>query len=216
MFRTLAISAGLVGLMGSGAAMALESSATTDLNLRQGPGPQYAIVGVIPAGATVEVEGCVDAASWCQVSYDGNVGWSFGDYLTTTVGEEPMILTLDRTKTQVKTVVYQENKDAAAAAGGTMGAIAGALIAGPAGAAVGAVAGATAGGTSAPDATVTTYVTEHPVDYVYLDGEVVVGAGVPDTVTIHPVPESDYSYAYINGVPVVINNADHSIVYIVR
>ncbi|MCY1126565.1 SH3 domain-containing protein [Frigidibacter sp. RF13] len=216
MFKKLVISAGIVGLMGSGAAMAMESAATTDLNLRQGPGPQYAIVGVIPAGAAVEVEGCVDAANWCQVTYEGNTGWSFGDYLTTKVGEEPMILTMDRTKTQVKTVVYEENKDAAAAAGGTMGAIADALIAGPAGAAVGMVAGAAAGGESAPDTKVTTYVTENPVDYIYLDGEVVVGAGVPDTVTVYPVPESEYSYAYINGVPVVINNADHSIVYIVR
>ncbi|MCU9848891.1 DUF1236 domain-containing protein [Defluviimonas sp. WL0024] len=216
MFRTLAVTTGIVGLLGSGAAMAMESTATTDLNLRMGPGPNYIVSAVIPANATVEVEGCVDAANWCQVTFDGQTGWAYGDYLTTKVGEEMAVLTVDRAKTEVKTVVHEDTSERSAAIVGAMGAVAGALIAGPPGAAVGAVAGAATGGMADPGETVTTYVTEHPVEYVYLDGEVVVGAGIPETVTIHPVPESEYSYAYVNGVPVVLNSADRTIVHIVR
>jgi hypothetical protein len=97
-----------------------------------------------------------------------------------------------------------------------MGAVAGALIAGPGGAAVGAVTGAAAGGMADPGETVTTYVTENPVDYVFLDGEVVAGAGVPEAVVLYPVPDTQYTYAYINGVPVVINPVDRRVVQIVR
>lgn len=216
MIRTIAMTAGLVGVMGSTAAMALDASATTDLNLRAGPGPNYEIVGVIPSGATVAVEGCIEAANWCQVTHEGNSGWSFGDYLATKVGEEVAVVTLDRQKTQVKTVIYEDTSERSAAVVGGMGAVAGALIAGPVGAAVGLVAGAATGGIADPGETVTTYVTEHPVDQVYLDGEVVVGAGIPDVVTLQAVPDSEYSYAYINGVPVIVNNSDRTIVHIVR
>ncbi|SPH24194.1 hypothetical protein DEA8626_03243 [Defluviimonas aquaemixtae] len=216
MFRTFAAATGVAGLLASGAAMAMETTATTDLNLRAGPGPNYAVTGVIPAQAAVEVAGCIDAANWCQVSYDGQTGWSYGDYLATKVGDEIAYITVDRAKTQVKTVVHEDTSGQSAAIVGSMGAAAGALIAGPAGAAVGLAAGAVTGGVADPGRTVTTYVTEHPVDYVFLDGEVVVGAGVPETVEIYPVPESEFTYAYINGVPMVIDPADRSIVHIVR
>ena len=216
MLKSLGVTTTIAALLAAGTASAMETTTTTDLNMRMGPGPNYVVAGVIPAGAAVEVEGCLDAANWCQVTYDGQTGWSHGDYLTTKIGEEIAYLTVDRSKTQVKTIVHEDTSEQSAAIVGTMGAIAGALIAGPGGAAFGAVAGAAAGGTADPGETVTTYVTEHPVDYVYLDGEVVVGAGLPEAVELHPVPESDYSYAYVNGVPVVIDSTDRTIVHIVR
>jgi uncharacterized protein YraI len=216
MFRSLAAAGVAAVLVTSGAASALESAATTDLNLRSGPGPNYAVAGVIPAGTAVDVAGCLEAANWCQVVYNGQTGWSYGDYLTTTVGSEPVYLTVDRARTQVKTIVHEDTGEQSAAVVGSMGAVAGALIAGPGGAAVGAVTGAAAGGMADPGETVTTYVTENPVDYVFLDGEVVAGAGVPEAVVLYPVPDTQYTYAYINGVPVVINPVDRRVVQIVR
>ncbi|MEI2805831.1 DUF1236 domain-containing protein [Albidovulum sp.] len=216
MFRSLAAAGVAAVLVSSGPASALESATTTDLNLRSGPGPNYAVTGVIPGGTAVDVAGCIEAANWCQVSYNGQTGWSYGDYLTTAVGSEPVYLTVDRARTQVRTIVYDDTGEQSAAIVGSMGAVAGALIAGPGGAAVGAVSGAAAGGMADPGETVTTYVTANPVDYVFLDGEVVAGAGVPETVVLYPVPESQYSYAYINGVPVVINPVDRRVVRIVR
>jgi hypothetical protein len=81
---------------------------------------------------------------------------------------------------------------------------------------VGGILGAGTGEALAVDETVVTYVQTNPVEQVYLDGEVVVGAGLPETVTLVPVPESEYSYVYVNGVPVVVDSTERKVVYIVR
>jgi uncharacterized protein YraI len=133
MFRSLAAAGVAAVLVSSGPASALESATTTDLNLRSGPGPNYAVTGVIPGGTAVDVAGCIEAANWCQVSYNGQTGWSYGDYLTTAVGSEPVYLTVDRARTQVRTIVYDDTGEQSAAIVGSMGAVAGALIAGPGG-----------------------------------------------------------------------------------
>ena len=106
-----------------------------------------------------------------------------------------------------------------ASVGGVTGAAMGALVAGP----IGAVAGAALGGTSGaaateePDAQVTTYVTQNTVDPVYLEGEVVPGAGIPEDVTLYDIPEYPaYRYAQINGQTVLVNPNDRQIVYIYR
>ncbi len=58
--------------------------------------------------------------------------------------------------------------------------------------------------------------TSNPMEPVYLEGEVVVGAQVPDTVVVQPIPEYEYEYVYINGQPVLIEPASREIVYIFR
>jgi hypothetical protein len=90
------------------------------------------------------------------------------------------------------------------------------MIAGPVGAVVGGILGAATGSALAPDPTVISYVTAKPLDEVYLDGEVVVGAEIPDTVTLVQVPDSEYSYAYINGARVLVAPGKRLVVYIVR
>jgi hypothetical protein len=99
--------------------------------------------------------------------------------------------------------------------------VAGALIAGPVGAAVGGAAGLATGGTieaitEPPPPPVRQYVVSNPVDPVYLEGEVVVGAGVPDTVELRPVPDYQYRYVDINGQPVLVDPQTRRIVYVVR
>lgn len=56
--------------------------ATTELNLRSGPGTEHHPVAVIPARAEVEVHACLDGRVWCQVSYGGTVGYASDRYLT--------------------------------------------------------------------------------------------------------------------------------------
>jgi hypothetical protein len=46
---------------------------STNVNLRQGPGTTYTIVGKIPAGAPVEVDNC--DGQWCQVTFQGQHGY---------------------------------------------------------------------------------------------------------------------------------------------
>lgn len=203
-------------LLSSAAYAQTSVSAWTDLNLRAGPGPQYAILGVIPANGEVMVEGCLEAASWCKVNHAGMDGWASGDYLTTVVDETPVAIYANRTKVPVKTVIYSDTSAESTAAGGATGAIAGALIAGPVGAVAGAIMGAGAGAAMDPGPTVTTYVRENPREVIYVDGEVVVGAGIPETVTLTEIPDSTFSYAYINGVPVIVERQGRRIVQIIR
>ena len=55
---------------------------TTSLNMRAGPGVNYARVGVIPAGRAVRVWGCARRGRWCEVSYRRHSGWVSSAYLT--------------------------------------------------------------------------------------------------------------------------------------
>lgn len=205
-----------LALLSSTAYAQTTAAAWTDLNLRSGPGPQFEIIGVIPASGEVMVEGCLETASWCRVTHDGVEGWASGDYLTTMVEEAPIAIYPNRETVPVGTIVYTDTTGDSAAAGGFTGAVAGALIAGPVGAVVGAVLGAGAGVAVDPGPNVTAYVQANPQEVIYLDGEVVVGAGVPETVTLSEVPDSTYSYAYINGVPVIVERDGRRIVQIIR
>ncbi len=197
-------------------------TATTDLNVRSGPGPQYPIVGSITGNGEATLHGCLENSKWCQVSAAGAEGWAYSDYLVADNAGAQVIVT-ERPPEMVPVTTYEEDtaSGAGAVSGAATGAIAGALIGGPIGAAVGGVAGAATGGLTEglltdPDPQLRTYVLENEVEPIYLEGEVVVGAGVPETVEIREIPEYDYRYAYINGQPVVIEPESRRIVYIVR
>jgi hypothetical protein len=203
-------------LLASTAFAQTTATATTDLNLRSGPGPTHEILGVIPADGSVTVDGCVGEAEWCRVTHDGTEGWAFGAYLQTEIDAEPLVLTAPAARTEIR-VIEERETGGATGAGGVVGAVAGAIIAGPPGALLGAAAGMSAGSAvEPPSTTVTTYVRENPVDTIYLDGEVVVGAELPDTVTLQPVPESDLTYTYVNQVPVIVEPGARRIIYIPR
>ncbi len=199
-------------LLASSAYSETTATAFTDLNLRSGPAVSYEIIGVIPTSQAVTVDGCLEASNWCRVSYDGMSGWASGDYLTAMV-EAPIYA--NRERLAVETVTYESNQDATVG-GGVTGAIAGGLVGGPVGALVGAAVGLGIGAAITPEERVTTYVMENPVDPIYLDGEIVVGAGIPEAVTLTEVPESEYYYAYVNGARVLVERERRRIVYIVR
>lgn len=201
-----------VMLLSSSAFAETSATAFTDLNLRAGPDVSYEIIGVIPAAQAVAVDGCLAESNWCRVTYSDMNGWASGDYLTTMI-ETPIYAS--REQLSVPTVTYEKNPDATIG-GGMAGGIAGALIGGPVGAVIGAAIGMGVGTAVAPEKRVTTYVVENPVEPIYLDGEVVVGAGIPETVTLAEVPESDYYYAYVNGARVLVEREQRRIVYIVR
>jgi len=216
MFTKTLLSLSTAAALFAGAALAdTDATAWTDLNIRSGPGPLYSIVGVIPANGAVTVQGCLADASWCTVTHEGVSGWASGNYMTANIENAPVALASGDERVVLNTVTF-DNADASAAGGLASGAIAGALIAGPPGAVVGGILGAGAGSAVAPDGTIITYVQSNPVEQIYLDGEVVVGAGIPETVVLTPVPDSEYSYVYVNGVPVLVEANDRTVIYIVR
>jgi uncharacterized protein YraI len=54
------------------------------LNLRAGPGTDYAILAGMPQNAPLPIVGRnPQADAWWQVSYQGQIGWASGDYLRT-------------------------------------------------------------------------------------------------------------------------------------
>lgn len=211
-----------IGLSGLALAQSSTATATTELNIRSGPGPHFPSVGFIAAGGSASVEGCLEASKWCQVTADGVSGWSYSDYLTADVSGSIMVLTDRSPAAGIATVTYQDDGSAAggAVAGAATGAVVGALVGGPVGAivggAVGTSGGATAGAIIDPPEVARTYVTANPIDPVYLDGEVVIGAGVPETVALQAIPDYDYEYVYINGQPVLVDPGSRRIVYVVR
>lgn len=218
------LASSLVALTALAGAASAQTAATvsTDLNVRSGPGVQHPVIGAIATGDDVSVIGCIDSANWCQVTSGALEGWAYGDYLNVSAGDEIVSLYPNRQTLGVTIVEAPADAPSAGqntAVGGLGGAAMGALIGGP----VGAVAGAAIGGASGAAATeepapeVTTYVTSNAVEPVYLDGEVVLGAGVPEPVTIYEIPDQPaYRYAQINGQTVLVSPESRQILYIYR
>lgn len=157
------------------------------------------------------VNGCLEGSKWCTVTHNGAEGWVYSDYLTADVSGSAVVLTEGYADVGVPVGTYEDSGvGEGAAAGAATGAVAGALIAGSIGAAVGVAAGAAAGGTAGavidPPAEVRTYVTSNPVDPAYLEGEVVVGAGLPATVELREVPNYEHRYVYVDGQPVLVES----------
>ena len=209
----------------------LTATVELDLNMRAGPGPTYPVVTVIPANDSVVIYGCNDPLTWCDVAYGDFRGWAYAEYLIYQTAPIPQAPTPPppvvfepetywNTYYQTQPFYPQRDQWIGGGAGAAGGAIIGALIFGPVGAAVGAVAGAAAGAAVGeavtPPETVVTYVTQQQPQPVYLEGAVVVGAGVPTAVTLQPIPDYQYSYAYINGQWVLVEPTTRQIVYIFR
>lgn len=132
--------------------------ATADLNMRAGPGSSEAVVSVIPSNQPVNIHNCTETMGWCQVSFGGQTGWAYSQYLAVDMGGQrvsvrdagPQIMTGGQYDAQVTGTVAAQPPAAGAgvATGALGGAATGAIVGGPVGAAVGGVAGATLGGAS--------------------------------------------------------------------
>ncbi|MQW04201.1 DUF1236 domain-containing protein [Sinorhizobium meliloti] len=177
-----------------------EMSATTltDLNVRAGPGPQYPAVGVATRGSAAVLDGCMEGSNWCRIDVNGLRGWAYARYLATDMGGTTAIIQKRRTELSVPTVAYE---------GETVVAPSEPLeLVGP----VEEVEAVT------PPPTVRTYITENPVDTVYVEGEAVVGATLPNTVAVQPIPDYEYQYVTINGQPVLVDPGTRRVVYVYR
>lgn len=176
-------------------------SAATDLNVRAGPGPQYPVIGVIDAGQSTVLRGCLENSKWCSISDSGGEGWVYADYLVGDFGGQDIVLSQRPAGSDVVVV----DPPAAGGAGDVViDDTTGAIIAGAAGPAI------------EPPGEVRSYVTSHRIEPVYLDGEVVVGGSLPDTVDLTEIPDYEYRYVYVNGQPVLVEPSSRRIVDVVR
>ncbi|SMX36668.1 DUF1236 domain-containing protein [Maliponia aquimaris] len=205
-----------IALTTAGAAQAAVGYAVTDLNLRAGPGPQYEVLGVIDAEAATDVVGCLPEANWCKVIHDGQEGWAYGDYLTASL-VAPLPIYDPASELQVGTVTYTTGGEEGAAVGALTGAVAGAaLLGGPLAIVGGAMLGGGLGASADVEERTITYIHENPLDPVYAEGEVVVGATLEGEAELVPIPDSDYAYIALNNTVTVVDPDTRRIVYILR
>jgi len=63
------------------AVFAADGYVVGNVNLRAGPDSGYPAVRMLPAGAPVAIQGCLDDWSWCDVVAFGDRGWVAGNFL---------------------------------------------------------------------------------------------------------------------------------------
>lgn len=68
-------------LAGAAAANAAPGYSTANVNMRAGPDIDFPRVDLIPEGTPVDIRGCLDDESWCDVVWGGNRGWVISEYL---------------------------------------------------------------------------------------------------------------------------------------
>jgi uncharacterized protein YraI len=81
MRKLLTVGLAAVLLAVSFATSAQDAFTTRTVNVRAGPDTSYPPVAVLGAGAPVQVMGCLDDWSWCDVAFSDNRGWLYAPYL---------------------------------------------------------------------------------------------------------------------------------------
>jgi uncharacterized protein YraI len=71
----------LLTLGASAAALAAPANITANAHLRAGPSVEYPVVALLPPGAPVQVYGCEQEYTWCDIQAGPDRGWVAGAYL---------------------------------------------------------------------------------------------------------------------------------------
>lgn len=195
--RTLLLSAiagTLVAMSGAAWADTLVS-ADRDLNMRAGPGSRYPVMGVLAAGQTAVLDGCLQGSKWCAVGNADNRAWINSDYVTSEFSGRRVLLT-ERPVDSGVTVIE------------TPGAVMDDELS------TGSIIQDDDADMPVPPMEVRSYVRTNAVDPIYIQDEVRTGATLPDTVILREVPGYDYRYAYVNGEPVIVSPSSRHIVYV--
>jgi hypothetical protein len=228
--------AAVVALLFTGAASAaISATATTDLNMRSGPGPNFAVMHVIGANDAVIIDACIIGSRWCMVTHGGMQGWAYSDYLAAPFNGTPVVIGVNTVALGLSTLSVDALPQVAVAA--TAPAASAAIVA-PAPAARSTVVIAPAPA-AAPPTTLTvgavapiapapvivanpivpplfvrTFIASSPLPSFALSAPIFVGATLPAEVTLVEVPSYQYAYAYVNGQAVLVDTNTRQIVYI--
>src|ERR1700726_1827428 len=64
------------------ATSAQDAFTTRTVNVRAGPDTSYPAVAILGGGVPVQVMGCLDDWSWCDVAFEDNRGWIYSPDIT--------------------------------------------------------------------------------------------------------------------------------------
>lgn len=174
-------------------------SAVADLNVRSGPGPQYPVIGVLKVGQPATLTGCLENSKWCTIAESDGQGWVYSDYVTAEFGSTRVIVTQRPADAGIAVVPPPSDLDRY-----------------PSSYTSAIIPGEPIDVIDAPPEVVRTYISDHTLEPVYLEGEVVAGSTLPDSVMLGEIPEYDYRYVYVNGQPALVDPVTRRIVYVVR
>jgi uncharacterized protein YraI len=73
-------------------AYAAEGYLVADISLQSGPDSEYPPITDLAAGTPVDVQGCIDGYSWCDVIVGDDRGWVPGTYLEEEYDNQPVFL----------------------------------------------------------------------------------------------------------------------------
>ncbi len=74
------------------AAFANDGYVVADISLQAGPDTDYPPIENLSAGTEVDVQGCVEGFSWCDVIVGGDRGWVPGSFVETEYDNQPVFL----------------------------------------------------------------------------------------------------------------------------
>lgn len=199
--------------------------ATTDLNLRSGPGPEQPVIGHIKARQKANIVGCIEGSLWCQVDFRGKTGWAYSQYMTLQAGGGRIVVREPANVASVPVVTYDAlgyqaptyRPEVAPLAATITDTVVGSGGAGAA--AIGAPRPAVYNPSVynvAPPAAVGEYVATNEGNSFYVAGNVGVGTNLPRTVVLNNVPDYRYQYVYVNDTPVLVDPVTRQIVYVFR
>src|SRR5215207_5128292 len=94
-----------IALIGAAQAQTI-GTATTDLNLRSGPGPEQPVIGFIKARQKANIIGCIDGSLWCQVNFRGKQGWAYSQYMSLQAGGGRIVVREPANIASVPVVTY--------------------------------------------------------------------------------------------------------------
>jgi Protein of unknown function (DUF1236)/Bacterial SH3 domain len=206
--KRILLSAAILSLALAGTAQAQTiGTATTDLNIRSGPGPEQPVIGYMKARQRAQILGCVEGSLWCQVQFRDRQGWAYSQYMSLQAGGGRIIVREPANVAYGYAPTYRPDVPLAP--------LAEAITSGAR--AIGATEPVVYASTYAPPpAAVGTYVTNNAVNSFAYDGNVTVGASLPQTVVLNNVPDYRYQYVYVNDTPVLVDPATRRIVYVFR
>jgi uncharacterized protein YraI len=218
-FSAAVLSFALLG----GAQAQTVGTATTDLNLRSGPGPEQPVIGLIGARQKARIIGCVDGSLWCQVEYRGKQGWAYSQYMTLKTGGGTVVVREPANVATVPVLTYDAagyvtpsyRPDVAPVAAAITAPAAGWSTA-PLGAPRPTVYTSTEGPPAAPPPAIGNYADPKTAPSFRYPGDVAVGASLPQTMVLNNVPDYRYQYVYVNDTAVLVDPLTRRIVYVFR